>query len=191
MGQLDVLKNLIDAKADIEIRCGAGNYTVLQIAARYLKVGAVKLLHAAGAVSEDDSLKPENVALRRAVAWGREDAAEALIMGGVADINCPDHLGHTPLYHAAANGRVDMIKLLINEGADCTIIARRGGTVLHRTAQIGPASIVSMLIEAGADIHALDEFGNTPLYYFHRGAMATDPEAEQLLTGDGVNSLAA
>ena len=92
---------------------------------------------------------------------------------------------------AAATGRVEMVKLLIAAGADCTAITRHGGTVLHIAAYFGTASIVSMLIEAGADIRALDEGGYTPLYYFHRGAITTDSEVEQLLTGDSVSSLAA
>jgi ankyrin repeat protein len=47
-------------------------------------------------------------------------------LGG--DVNARDHLGYTPVHHAAARGDNEMIMYLVDHGADVTAISRRGQT---------------------------------------------------------------
>ena len=47
-------------------------------------------------------------------------------LGG--DVNARDHLGYTPAHHAAARGDNDMIRYLVDRGADVTAVSRRGQT---------------------------------------------------------------
>jgi ankyrin repeat protein len=45
-----------------------------------------------------------------------------------ADVNARDHLGYTPLHHAASRGDDEMVLYLIEKGSDPTAISRRGQT---------------------------------------------------------------
>ena len=47
-----------------------------------------------------------------------------------ADVNARDHLGYTPLHHAAARGDNEMILYLVEHGADVTVVSRRGQTTV-------------------------------------------------------------
>jgi ankyrin repeat protein len=45
-----------------------------------------------------------------------------------ADVNARDHNGYTPLHHAAARGDNELIKYLIEKGADVSAVSRKGQT---------------------------------------------------------------
>ncbi len=45
-----------------------------------------------------------------------------------ADVNARDLNGYTPLHHAAARGDNEMIRYLVEHGADVTVVSRRGQT---------------------------------------------------------------
>ncbi|CAK9108530.1 unnamed protein product [Durusdinium trenchii] len=60
-------------------------------------------------------------ALRYAVRADQVEAAEALIEGG-ADMNLSSKSGRTPLMSAASNGIADMVKLLLDAGADAKAV---------------------------------------------------------------------
>ncbi|CAE7948602.1 ZDHHC13, partial [Symbiodinium sp. KB8] len=72
-----------------------------------------------------------------------------------------DFQAFTPLYCAALSGRLDLVKLLLDAGAD----KDQGGfsTPLVVASQKGHLDIVEYLIEAGADTQKAAEFGMTPI----------------------------
>ena len=45
-----------------------------------------------------------------------------------ADVNARDHNGYTAVHHAAARGDVPLIRYLVEQGADVTLLSRRGQT---------------------------------------------------------------
>ena len=45
-----------------------------------------------------------------------------------ADVNVRDHNGYSPVHHAAARGDNDLIRYLVQHGADVTTVSRRGQT---------------------------------------------------------------
>ena len=47
-----------------------------------------------------------------------------------ADVNARDHDGYSPLHHAAARGDNDLIRYLVAQGADATLVSRRGQTTV-------------------------------------------------------------
>jgi len=47
-----------------------------------------------------------------------------------ADVNARDYNGYTPLHHAAARGDNEMIRYLVDLGADVTAVARSGQTTV-------------------------------------------------------------
>jgi ankyrin repeat protein len=46
-----------------------------------------------------------------------------------ADVNARDHNGYTALHHAAARGDNELILYLVSQGADVSVVSRRGQTV--------------------------------------------------------------
>lgn len=47
-----------------------------------------------------------------------------------ADVNTRDHNGYAPLHHAAARGDNELIEYLVSQGADVTLVSRRGQTTV-------------------------------------------------------------
>ena len=58
-----------------------------------------------------------------------EDLTKILDEG--ADINELNIIGQTPLFIAAANGKLDMVKELLRRGADSTVIDKDGSTFIN------------------------------------------------------------
>jgi ankyrin repeat protein len=57
------------------------------------------------------------------------------------DVNLRDGNGYTALHHAAARGDNEMIKYLVSQGADVTVISRKGQTTADMAN--GPAERIS------------------------------------------------
>lgn len=53
-----------------------------------------------------------------------------------ADVNAPDNNGNTPLLWALSNGKLDILRTLINAGADPTLKNNEGKTALEKAATI-------------------------------------------------------
>ena len=68
--------------------------------------------------------------------------------------------GYVALHHAAANGSVAVLEVLLAAGADVEAVDRVGNTPLSRAAIFGRADAVSVLLEAGADPNAHAEPNN-------------------------------
>lgn len=47
-----------------------------------------------------------------------------------ADVNARDHNGYAPVHHAAARGDNTLIEYLVSQGADVTVVSRRGQTTV-------------------------------------------------------------
>ncbi len=57
-----------------------------------------------------------------------------------------------PLHRAALQGRCDLLRMLLDLGADVHAADHEGATALHRAVQGGSVEAVLLLLEAGADI---------------------------------------
>ena len=69
----------------------------------------------------------------------------------------------TPLIYAAGEGRFDVVKCLIDHGADVSKKAWNKRTVLHYASERGHLKVVEALLCKGADIDVEDEDHCTPL----------------------------
>jgi ankyrin repeat protein len=81
---------------------------------------------------------------------GDFEAAERFIIAGQWDPQYPDGGGVTPLNYAAANGNIDIIRLMVEEGADVNQVDVRGNTPLSSAKKAGKTEAVELLIELGA-----------------------------------------
>ena len=71
--------------------------------------------------------------------------------------------GRTVLIYAAWNGSTEVVKLLIDNGADLNHKNNFGGTALIYAAYKGDTELVKLLIDSGADQNIKDRYGQTAL----------------------------
>ena len=84
----------------------------------------------------------------------------------VRDRNAKGHL--TPLMIAAQQGNAEMVRLLLDSGADPYMLdSYSGDSVLHQACTSGSTEVIKLLIEAGAFVNAVSATGNhaTPLHH--------------------------
>jgi FOG: Ankyrin repeat len=96
---------------------------------------------------------------------GQKGVVETFVKKGGINYNKRDENGNTPLYYAAQKGARDIVKLLIENGADATIANNQSITPLHAVSKTGNKEIITILTENGADVNATDKEGKTPLIY--------------------------
>ena len=93
--------------------------------------------------------------------------------------------GRTPLHSAAANGKLETVKALIELGADKNVKNIEDQTPLHLAAANGHTEVAVALFKAGADIGAIErEHGQTPL---HLAAANGHTETVKALIDAGVD----
>lgn len=115
--------------------------------------------------------------------FGHFPVAKFLIENGAA-VDSPSHnpLRVMPLHSAAAGSWVEIVKLLIDNGAPVNARQAEDFTPLHSAAQNGALEIIQMLLDAGAEVNPREGDGKTPLTY----ALAEDhQEAAALLRAHG------
>jgi uncharacterized protein len=96
--------------------------------------------------------------------FGQYDTAELFISKG-ARINSPaeNQTRVGPLHSAAAGRHQNIMKLLLENGADPNARQQGGFTPLHSAAQNGDVEMLKLLLKFGADPGIRSEENNTPL----------------------------
>ncbi len=102
--------------------------------------------------------------LTKAAGKGDVNTVRALLEKGVAVDEKSFMLGNelTALHWAAYNGRTDIVRILLEAGADMNFQDVVGYTPLHYGAFYNYSGVVSLLLDAGADHDVVSQFG-TPL----------------------------
>ena len=126
-----------------------------------------------------------------AISGGNPDGVKVLIKHGVNVNVHPINLSlmgtakGTPLHSACDTKQTEIVKLLIEAGADVHVADDRLGTPLLVALKRGAWDIVELLMESGADIEKKDKEGYTPLH-----VMAKEDNQEgikKLVTKYGAN----
>ncbi len=97
----------------------------------------------------------------------RSEAVRALLALG-ADVHPASRDGAFTALHSAVAGdessaAKDIVRLLLDGGADPNARSASGGTPLHTAAFTGSVAVLQLLLAAGADPSATDAKGQTPL----------------------------
>jgi ankyrin repeat protein len=79
-----------------------------------------------------------------------------------------DGLGRTALWHAARSGRIDEVRVLVDEGG-IQVGDIDGETPLHAAARAGHADVARILLDSGAHTHVLASYAQTALHLAARG----------------------
>lgn len=111
---------------------------------------------------EPEYARAEQVELIAAA--GRDDfkAVSDLLTKGVNPNLSADQWGDRALSRAVVNGNVEMVRILLDAGADPELKGR-GFTPLGMAALQGHVQITRQLLKAGADVNRKSSDGNTPI----------------------------
>ncbi|KAG6354339.1 hypothetical protein INS49_004356 [Diaporthe citri] len=173
-GQTAVLVELLSQRPDLEARDRSGQ-TPLFVASVKGYANIVELLLARGAVVDalDKDARTPLLALAAdkssASAWntGASEVVRLLVSHG-SNVNFKDKIGRTPLLWAATNGHYDLVKTLLETGADVSAVNNRGRTALHLAVDSTDTThieeIMKILLQYQADARAISDGGWTPLH---------------------------
>ncbi len=125
-----------------------------------------------------------------AVSNGNVEIFQMLLDAGVkwnpkVEATKPYTAGLTMLHYASFGGRTDLMRQLIQAGADIEsrgIDKWGGATPLQMAAEYGGVEAVQVLLDAGADIETRDYQGCTPLF---RAVLCPNPNVVRLLLAAG------
>jgi ankyrin repeat protein len=150
------------SKAELNVR-GQDGMTPLLLALSQGHAEVAKYLLEAGA---DATLADEvgNTALYQAVGRGNGEFVRLLLSRSKADLNVRGQGGMTPLLLALSQGHAEVVKYLLEAGADSTLADEAGNAALHQAAGDGHGEIVRLLLshsKAGLNVRGQD--GRTPL----------------------------
>lgn len=136
--------------------------TRLHEAALANDAGRIKALIAEGASIEARD-KAQRTALLVATHANAAGAARELIAAG-ADVNARDNIHDTPFLYAGAEGRLEILRLILATGkANLTDTNRYGGTALIPAAHHGHPETVRELLKTKIDIDHVNRLGWTAL----------------------------
>ncbi|WP_264687682.1 ankyrin repeat domain-containing protein [Wolbachia endosymbiont (group B) of Erynnis tages] len=171
--KLNTVELLLGRGADIEVR-DIYNQTSLDLATRkgYLDIAGI--------------LKQVQLdrKLLTIVESGGFNEAKGLIAQG-ANIDTNDKNGNTLLYSAAEIGDLNLVKLLLDNGAN--IEAKNGeyqATPLHGAVENYRIDVVKLLLNRGTNVNAEDKDNWTPLHY---GADTNSPDIVKVLVDAHAN----
>lgn len=98
------------------------------------------------------------------VAIIKVDLDDVQLLSETMNVNIYTKEGDTPLMSAIRNNLIEVVKILLANGADPNFHDSQGWYPLHFATQQRNLDIVKLLIEHGAIVDQADgEFGNTPL----------------------------
>ena len=134
-GRVEMVRLLVEAGADKDMTCTCDHAgaTALMLAACRNRVEVVRLLVEAGAekdvADKDGFLTPAEIAL----------------LPGIDDEGVFMYHDHTALMTAARHGYVEVVRLLVEAGADKAVTDSVGRTALTLAARKGHVEVVSLL----------------------------------------------
>lgn len=87
----------------------------------------------------------------------------AELLDGGASVDARDRFGARPLSHAARNGHLEMVDLLLARGAPINARNLAGATALYFAAERARVAVAQRLIERGADVKLTGRSGISPV----------------------------
>ncbi len=141
-GDLSEVERLLEEGVSVNVRVSNG-WTALTRASFYGHADIVKLLLASGAEVDITTC-------------GGEILCAKTVQGGDPSVESMNTAGATPLVLAAQKGHLDIVRLLLDAGAEKDYKTKNGQTALSLAAQNDHYDVVQFLLEKGAEVNAPD-----------------------------------
>jgi ankyrin repeat protein len=95
--------------------------------------------------------------------FGQSEVARYLVLKG-ANVNLSSNNGFNvfPIHSAAAGNYTEIVRMLIENGAQVNVKQQAGSTPLHSAAQNGNLEMLILLLENGAEVNTRMEGGKLP-----------------------------
>ena len=157
-GHADQVRELLSKNAQFVNAKNAAGLSAVLLATYHGRNEIAKLLIDRGA----------RLDIFEAAATGTQERAEQLLHKDPTCLNSFSADGWTPLHLAVFFGRINIVQLLLNKGADINAPSKNDQQVMPlHSALTNPrnAAVAELLIERGADLHARQFEGYTPLHY--------------------------
>ncbi|XP_056597168.1 histone-lysine N-methyltransferase EHMT2 isoform X1 [Triplophysa dalaica] len=161
-GLLEICYLLVQAGAKVDAQDKTLRTPLLEaIVNNHIEV--VKYLIQSGACvyhAEEDG----STGLHHAAKLGNLEVVTLLLSTGQVDINAQDSGGWTPVIWAAEHKHMDVIRALLNRGADVTLRDKEMNVCLHWASFAGSVEITEMVLNAGCPLSSVNLHGDTPLH---------------------------
>jgi serine/threonine protein kinase len=164
-GKTDAMRLLLDHKADVNLKANDGSTPLLQ-AVTFGKLAAVQLLLERGALvdlADASGNTPLMVAAEGTAFLPNNAPLVTTLLTSKAKVDAQDARGRSPLYRAAAEGKEDAMRILLEHKANPNLKANDGSTPLIATVTFGKLGAATLLLDRGANVNLADAGGNTPL----------------------------
>jgi ankyrin repeat protein len=113
---------------------------------------------------DDPALAAEGPAPPQDPEWVEIQQLERIIRNNPDFINAPDESGLTPLHRAARDGKIRLVQVLLDNGAQPGRKDDRGWTPLHYAVFHAYQETAELLVAAGAEVNLLDNQKAAPLH---------------------------
>ena len=177
-GNAEMVEDLLERGASLNIENGK-RYTPLNLAISYGKNEIIKVMlekesHRSYSATTRDRSNKVDLHSIRALIFNRS-IDEDLIIGLISkeltrdDLNKKDQGGNTPLHFAAAYGRLEIVKFLLENKADSSLKNNEGKTALqiadsNKIYSNSPGVYIN-IVNALSPISKMNEKGNTALHF--------------------------
>ena len=150
-GNLELLSRLLEAGSDWTLKDSKGN-TVVDVATNAGRPKILKRLEEAGATVNYQSKRLHNAALMESVEQQDVDGVRRALEGGARTNLKKKHTSRTPLMLACCDGNAEIVKLLLDAGADPNEHTEWGEYALTNAVVRGHTEAVRLLLEGGAAV---------------------------------------
>ena len=143
-------------------------------------VAEVRRLLAAGVgvdICDGHNMPWDQTPLMLAARNGFLEIVQILLAAGASVSAVDKNIGESegrnqPLHHAVAGGNIDVVKAILDDGADINALTTEGNTPLNRAIEKDNVPVAKLLIDSGAAVKQLSRKHSPPLYTACSGSVA-------------------
>ncbi len=154
---VDKVRLLIERGAEAKSRSAAKTDALTIAASHHGSIASIRALLEAGAEAQPAE-RVRRTPLQYVAMSGDIDAVRLLLSRGA-------EASSEALSEAVTFGHADVVRVLVDAGADVQGTASSGINLLHWAVITNRAAVIPVLIKAGVPLDATDDFGFTPLMY--------------------------